>query len=256
MNELQIFSKEVIPVYITDKGEKVVIGRELHEQLKISSKYADWFKNMCGYGFKEKTDYSTFSKNLESGGRSIEHVLKLDMAKHIAMIQRTDEGFKIRQKLIELEQNVQGKLSELSPQLQLLINIETKQKAQDIAIADTNKKLDGIGDIISLNNDAWRTDSKTMIVKIAVAMGGMEYIKEVNTMIYDLLNRRFAVNIERRQMNTRRRMADEGISKSKRDNLTKVDIIAEDKKLIEGYVCIIKELAIKYGVWKGDKNVV
>lgn len=144
----------------------------------------------------------------------------------------------------------QASFSELSPQLQLLISIETKQKAQDIAIADTNKKLDCIGDIISLNNNAWRTESKDMIVKIAVAMGGMEFIKEVNTMIYDLLNSRFGVNVERRLLNTRRRMADEGVCKSKRDRLTKVDIIAEDKKLIEGYIVIIKELAVKYGTWK------
>lgn len=32
------------------------------------------------------------------------------------------------------------------------------------------------------------------------------------------------------------------------DELTRVDIIAEDKKLIEIYVAIIKELAVKYGV--------
>lgn len=38
------------------------------------------------------------------------------------------------------------------------------------------------------------------------------------------------------------------VSKSKRDKLNYLDIIAEDKKLIEGYVAIIKEMAIKYGV--------
>lgn len=46
----------------------------------------------------------------------------------------------------------------------------------------------------------------------------------------------------------RRRMAEEGTSKSKRDKTTKVDVIAADKKLIEGYLIIIKEMAIKYGV--------
>ena len=92
---LTIFNSDVIPVYTTDKDEKIVLGRELHERLRIASKYADWFKNMCAYGFTENQDYSAFSKNLESGGRSIEHVVKFDMAKHIAMIQRTPEGFAI-----------------------------------------------------------------------------------------------------------------------------------------------------------------
>jgi anti-repressor protein len=47
-------------------------------------------------------------------------------------------------------------------------------------------------------------------------------------------------------------MADEGVCKSKRDKLSYVDIISEDKKLIEGYVAIVKEMAIKYGVGKGE----
>ena len=134
MNNLTVFNNDIIPVYTTDAGEKVVIGRELHERLRISSKYADWFKNMCGYGFSEGTDFSAYSKNLENGGRSIEHILTLDMAKHIAMIQRTTQGKEIRDKLISLETRVQ----ELSPELRLLINLEMRQKEQDKAIEAVN----------------------------------------------------------------------------------------------------------------------
>lgn len=35
MNNLTVFNNEIIPVYTTDTGEKVVIGRELHERLKL-----------------------------------------------------------------------------------------------------------------------------------------------------------------------------------------------------------------------------
>lgn len=42
-------------------------------------------------------------------------------------------------------------------------------------------------------------------------------------------------------------MADEGVCKSARDKLTKVDVIADDKKLIEIYLAIVKEMAVKYG---------
>lgn len=104
---LKIFNNDLIPVYITSDGKKVTIGRELHEALHIVSKYADWFKNMCQYGFNENEDYSAFSKNLENGGRRIEHVLTLRMAKHICMIQRTPEGKAIRDKLIELDDYVE-----------------------------------------------------------------------------------------------------------------------------------------------------
>ncbi|WP_406543212.1 hypothetical protein [Clostridium ljungdahlii] len=55
------------------------------------------------------------------------------------------------------------------------------------------------------------------------------------------------VDVKTRLTNKRRRMADEGICKSKRDKLTILDVIQDDKKLIEGYVAIIKEMAIKSG---------
>ena len=43
-------------------------------------------------------------------------------------------------------------------------------------------------------------------------------------------------------------MALEGCSKSKINKLTYLDVIAEDEKLINGYINIIGKMAIKYGV--------
>lgn len=108
MNELKIFNQDVIPVYTTDTGEKVVVGRELHERLGIGQDYTSWFKRMCSYGFTEGNEFSLFlGKTLEQGGRpKNEHILTLDMAKHIAMIQRSEIGKAIRQKLIDLEKEV------------------------------------------------------------------------------------------------------------------------------------------------------
>lgn len=243
MDNLMIFNNEIIPVYTTDVGEKVVIGRELHERLQISSKYADWFKNMCGYGFTEGTDFSAFSKNLENGGRSIEHILTLDMAKHIAMIQRTPQGKEIRDKLISLETRVQ----ELSPELRLLINLEMRQKEQDKAIEEVNKRVDDIKDVVALNPQSWREEARKLIVKIAQAMGGNEYIRDVQAEIFALVDERAGVSLATRLTNKRRRMADEGICKSKRDKLNKVDVIADDKKLIEIYLAVVKEMVVQRG---------
>jgi len=80
-----------------------VSARDLHEGLEIKSKYADWFKNMSAYGFEEGSDYYTVSKNLETGGRTIEHDVSVDMAKQICMIQRTEKGRQYRQYFLDLE---------------------------------------------------------------------------------------------------------------------------------------------------------
>ncbi len=242
--DLKVFSSDVIPVYSTDIGEKVVIGRELHERLGVSSKYADWFKNMSSYGFNELVDFSSFSKNLENGGRSIEHILKLDMAKHIAMIQRTPQGKSIRDKLIALETNV----AELSPELRLLINMEIKQKQQEKALEDANRRIDNISEIVALHPVSWREDANRLIVKIAHAMGGNDYIREVHKEIFKLIDKRASVSLETRLTNKRRRMADEGVCKSKRDKLGRLDVIADDKKLIEIYVAVVKEMAVKHKI--------
>ena len=60
MNALKIFNSEVIPVYTSDTGEKVVIGRELHERLCIKANYREWFPRMCEYGFEYKKYYFSF----------------------------------------------------------------------------------------------------------------------------------------------------------------------------------------------------
>ena len=94
---------EIIKVNYADSERPTVMGRELHEALEVKSKYADWFKNMCAYGFSENIDFFTFSKNLENGGRTIDHAITIDMAKEICMIQRSEKGKQFRQYFIEVE---------------------------------------------------------------------------------------------------------------------------------------------------------
>ncbi len=155
-------------------------------------------------------------------------------------------------------QQVKDTFSDLSPQLQLLIGMEIKQKqleakqaAQETAIANTNQRIDNMCEVISLDKNAWRKDTKHLISNIAAATGsGYDTIADVYKEVYKLVESRAGVSLQTRLTNKRNRMAGEGICKSKRDKQTKVDIIADDKKLIEIYVAIVKEMAVKYGVCK------
>ena len=112
-----------------------------------------------------------------------------------------------------------------------------------------NKKVDAIKEVVALDTTSWKTDSTDLINKIATFRGGTHNIyQETRREAYELLSRRMGVNLEQRLTNKRRRMADEGVCKSRREKLNKLDVIADDKKLIEGYIAIVKEMAIKYGV--------
>lgn len=95
---------ELVQLIKVNLDDQTVIGRELHATLKIKSKYADWIKNMIAYGFIENKDYHTVSKILENGGRTIEHILSLSMAKEICMIQRTPKAKQVREYLIDIEE--------------------------------------------------------------------------------------------------------------------------------------------------------
>jgi len=99
MNELKLNSDTM-----------TVSARELHEKLNIKTAFKDWFPRMCEYGFEENKDFNMLKKERVQieGGREVkreitDYDISIDMAKEICMIQRTPEGKKVRQYLIDLE---------------------------------------------------------------------------------------------------------------------------------------------------------
>jgi anti-repressor protein len=98
---------ELITTAHNEQGEIILSGRELHEFLEVKSNYSTWFERMCEYGFTENIDFillSNFEKQIGSGGHNkLDHHIKLDMAKEVAMIQRTEKGKQARQYFLHLE---------------------------------------------------------------------------------------------------------------------------------------------------------
>lgn len=109
MNELQV-SNQLVPVNENDNGEVVVRGRLLHAALLIKTEYAKWFNRMTEYGFTEGEDFNSvkIDEVRQEGNRMvtrevIDHIISLDMAKEISMIQRTEPGKKARQYFLQVE---------------------------------------------------------------------------------------------------------------------------------------------------------
>lgn len=97
---------ELLKVEVNEQQEPCISGRELHEFLEVETPYHIWFPRMVGYGFDEDIDFSTFEQKCSKpqGGRpSTDHIIKLDMAKELAMIQRSEKGKQARQYFIEVE---------------------------------------------------------------------------------------------------------------------------------------------------------
>lgn len=98
----------IIKINLNDNQEPVVSGRQLHEALEVKTPYSMWFDRMVEYGFTENQDFllNNFVKQTGRGGHNkVDHIIKLDMAKEIAMIQRSDRGKQVRQYFIQIEKD-------------------------------------------------------------------------------------------------------------------------------------------------------
>lgn len=259
----------LVPVYVTDTGEKVVYGTELFDKLDSKRQYTDWIKGrLSECEAVEGEDYQSFSQKNEKpqGGRpGLEYIIRLDTAKEMAMLERSEIGKQVRKYFIRVEKRYKQQgidRSRLSPEAQLMNllvesisrqELEQKRQAEELnELKEQNQKtaeqVQNIREVVAISVKSWREETGNIIKRIAMESGGGAAYSQIRAESYELLAKRMAVDLKRRLVNKRRRMAEEGASKSARDKLSYVDVIAEDKKLVEGYVAIVKEMAVKYGM--------
>lgn len=103
--ELELLENDLVPVYTTDTGEKVVYGTELFLALGSKRQYTDWIsERLKDCDAVENEDYQSFSQKNEKGGRpKTEYIIKLDIAKEMAMLERNEKGKQVRRYFIEVE---------------------------------------------------------------------------------------------------------------------------------------------------------
>ena len=95
-----------MPVIVNENEEVTVSGRDLHKFLEIKSEFRIWFTRMSEYGFEENEDYTRVYQKCNTLGGSqnlVDYFMKIDMAKEICMLQRSEKGRQARRYFIELE---------------------------------------------------------------------------------------------------------------------------------------------------------
>ena len=84
-------------------GEQLVSARELYEFLELDkSQWARWTKKNIEEIFEENQEYQRLDI-VSNGNNTTEYILKLDVAKELAMLSRSEKGKEIRKYFIELE---------------------------------------------------------------------------------------------------------------------------------------------------------
>lgn len=149
-----------------DNDRITLSARELHSFLEIGTQFKDWFPRMAEYGFKQGVDFNPLKieqVRLE-GNREVKRELQdyqitIDMAKEIAMIQRSEKGKQARQYFLELERKwnspefVMNRALEFSKkqvQALLLENKELKPKALFADAVSSSKSSILVGELAKI----------------------------------------------------------------------------------------------------------
>ena len=98
-----------------------VSARELHSFLEVGKDFSTWIKNRIEqYNFIENIDYvviPNFGNNPLGGRPVIDYHVSIDMAKELAMVERSDKGREARRYFIECEKRLKQVTNQSAPLL-------------------------------------------------------------------------------------------------------------------------------------------
>lgn len=143
----------------------------------------------------------------------------------------------------EMERQLVAPIQDLSPQLQVLINMELKQKELERQLTDTRKQVTTIKDTIIQENEDWRKDVNKKLQTIGFKLG--KY-KEIRQESYELLEGRARCDLSTRLANYKERLRKSGASKTTINRANYLDVIGADERLKEIYIGIVNQMYVKY----------
>lgn len=168
---MTVATAELIPVHTNPDGGNVVMGRDLHEFLEVTTPYDKWFPRMVEYGFSAGQDFSTNLSEITGRGRpKQDHIITLDMAKEISMIQRTERGKQARQYFIECERRMKQLQPELTPEqlmAKALLQAEQTMLEQTQAIEALNTRVEDMEPSYNLGEALLSTEDNIYVGDMA-----------------------------------------------------------------------------------------
>jgi len=158
----------------------------------------------------------------------------------------TDKAWEVYDHLVETYFRMQQVAAD-SSQLQVLMNLKLEQQRQAAALQAIEQKLDRMQTLPpapDLWN--WREDCERMVERIAqVRNVSCQIVQwECFCLVDFRCHVRLAVRLRHEQI---RIMRQRNLSDPLLSEITELDIIADDIRLIKGYVEIVHEMAVKYG---------
>lgn len=246
---------------INQNGQLLVDSREVAEM--IGKTHAHLLRDIDGYiQILGKSNFGLSDFFIESGYESGNRQYKcfLLTRKGCDMVANKltgEKGVLFTATYVTRFEEMEKELSNPKPKTQLevlqctinqLVEQERRLSDAELRLVEVEKKQESITEIISLNPTEWRKKVNAIINKIADSMGGFQAYQDIRNESYRKLEERAGCNLSIRLTNKKRKMSLEGVAKSKVDKVNKMDVIADDARLTEIYLAIVKEMAIQYQV--------
>ena len=151
--------------------------------------------------------------------------------------------FKVIERIEQLEKQQQPKTP-----LEVLQGTINQLVEQDKRMNQLEGQVNNISNIVSMNNVGWREKVNVILKRIAKNWTGVEPDRSVMNLSYERLEQRAGCKLDIRMNNRKERALSQGMSKTYVKKINKLDVIAEEKRLVEIYIQIVKEMAIQFKV--------
>ena len=172
--------ENLIKVSVNESNEQIVSGRELYEFLEVKTRYNDWIeRKIKKYEFIENIDFITITqKRVTAQGNEInynEHILKLSMAKELAMLENNDKGKQARLYFIKCEEEYKKqKQVTFSRKDLLMLNVIKANSENERMVALNNYELEYVKPLeieAKYIKEVLKSDSLLTVSQIAKDLG-------------------------------------------------------------------------------------
>lgn len=154
------------------------------------------------------------------------------------------DAFHEMQEHIKKQSQINAPTTQLEA-IKMFVQIQEEQQAFNKRI---EKDVNSIRHIVGIETKNWRNDTNNILSAIAKHLGGGDMHQKVRAEAYKALEDKGRCNLKIRMQNRKGKMLANGATKTQIKNLSKLDVITDEPRLIEIYISVIKNMAIKYGV--------
>lgn len=138
---------------------------------------------------------------------------------------------------------------------QAIVDHERRMNAIEDSVKSIDEKLTGVVDTFTAptaDPDVWQTETRKIVTKL-VQDNKLSY-QAYWADLYERLELRAGVNLETRKKRLKERLAKQGVAKHVINNVSKLLVISQDKKLVDIFNSIVREEKAKYVLLKGGRT--